>query len=311
MQEIFNDKFTEKMPDFFEGRRFYSADTWLKKHFGEKTIKLAIDGGFTCPNRDGTKGVGGCTFCSDSGSGEFASSVDEQIALLSSKWPKAKYLAYFQNHTNTYAPVEELRQKYYEVLANPKISGLVIGTRPDCLSDEVLDLLSEINETHFLWLELGLQTIHDKTAESLNRCYDLCTFDSACQRLSQRNIKYVAHLILGLPEETEEMMLQSVRHVASMPGIFGMKLHLLNIVKGSTMETTHGDYQPFDSIDSYVDLVVRALEIIPSNITIHRLTGDAPRPILINPPWSFNKRTILNRINEQLNLRDTWQGKRI
>ena len=298
------------IPCFFENRRFYPADLYLKNHFGQKTIKLAIDGGFTCPNRDGSKGTGGCTFCSDSGSGEFASTIDSQIALLSAKWPKAKYLAYFQNHTNTYAPAEELREKYFKVLSDPVIEGLVIGTRPDCLSREVLDLLSEINRDHFLWVELGLQTIHEQTAEAINRCYDLSVYDEAVKELSARGIRYVVHLILGLPGESDDMMLDSVRYVSASPGIFGIKLHLLNIVKGSSMEKTHGDYVPFDSIDSYVDLAVRCLEIIPPEITIHRLTGDAPRHILINPPWSFNKRTILNRINEQLNLRDTWQGKK-
>lgn len=306
MNKFFNDK----IPSWFGEKRFYPADLWLKKHFGEKTIKLAIDGGFTCPNRDGTKGVGGCTFCSDSGSGEFASTISEQIDLLSKKWPKAKYLAYFQNHTNTYAPVEVLKEKYLSALSDPKIEGLVIGTRPDCLSDEVLSLLSEINRDHFLWLELGLQTIHEKTSAELNICYGLSAFDEACKKLNDHNIRYVVHLILGLPGETSDMMLESVRYVAQKTGLFGMKLHLLNIVKGSAMERTHSDYQPFSSIDSYVDTVCRCLEIIPPQITIHRLTGDAPRSILINPPWSFNKRTILNRIDEQLNLRDTWQGKK-
>lgn len=306
MKEIFK----KEIPSFFEDQRFNSANLWLKNKFNSKTIKLAIDGDFTCPNRDGTKGTGGCTFCSDSGSGEFASTIEDQIKLLSAKWPNAKYLGYFQNHTNTYAPVDQLREKYYSVLANPKIQGLVIGTRPDCLSDEVLDLLEEINKEHFLWIELGLQTIHQSTADDFNRCYDLNVFDDAVRKLSQRNIKYVVHVILGLPGETDEMMLQSVEYVSTRPGIFGMKLHLLNIVKGSVMEKTHGDYSSFDSIDSYVDLVVRCLEIIPPNVTIHRLTGDAPRSILISPPWSFNKRTILNRINDQLHLRNTWQGKK-
>ena len=306
MSQIFN----EKIPSFFGDKRFYSADAWLKNYFGQKTIKLSIDGGFTCPNRDGTKGIGGCTFCSDTGSGEFASSIDEQIELYKKKWPNAKYLAYLQNHTNTYAGVDVLEHKYYDILSNEKIEGLVIGTRPDCLSEDVLNLLERINKTHFLWVELGLQTIHQKTAENINRCYDLECFDNAVSELAKRNIKFVVHLILGLPGETEEMILESVKYVSSIKGLFGIKLHLLNIVKGSTMEKTHRDYMPFDSIDSYVNLVVKCLEIIPSSITIHRLTGDAPRPILINPPWSFNKRTILNRINEQLNLRDTWQGKK-
>ena len=307
MTKVFN----QDLKDFFGEQRYNSISNWLKKEFGEKTIKLAIDGGFTCPNRDGSKGYGGCIFCSDNGAGEFASDVEDQIRLFSDKWPHAKYLAYFQNHTNTYAPVDELRYKYYEVLANPKIGGLVIGTRPDCLSDEVLDLLEEINKTHFLWVELGLQTIHDTTAVLINRCYDLAVFDEAMDNLSKRGIKTVVHLILGLPGETKDMMLESVKYVSSIPGLFGMKLHLLNVVKGSRMEKLYSDYQPFNSIEEYVNLVVECLEYIPPQITIHRLTGDAPRSILISPPWSFNKRTILNGINERLHLLDTWQGKKI
>lgn len=293
----------------FHNKRFNSISDYLIEYFGEKTIKLAIDGGFTCPNRDGLKGTGGCLFCSDTGSGEFSSNIDDQIKLFSSKWPKAKYLGYFQNHTNTYAPVNELREKYYSILDNEKIEGLVIGTRPDCLSDEVLDLLSEINEKHFLWIELGLQTIHEKTAKLINRCYDLKTFDDAMHKLSKRGIKTVIHLILGLPGETESDMLESVRYVANIPGLFGMKLHLLNVVKGSGMEKEYPNYVPFKSIEEYVSLVVKCLEIIPPDVTIHRLTGDAPRPILIAPVWSFNKRTILNGINDRLNLMDTYQGK--
>lgn len=297
------------LQNLFGDKRYHSISTWLKRTFGEKTIKLAIDGGFTCPNRDGSKGVGGCIFCSDSGSGEFASDIDGQIRLLSDKWPHARYLGYFQNHTNTYAPVSELAAKYNEVLKNPKIEGLVIGTRPDCLSEEVLDLLSEINKTHFLWVELGLQTIHEDSANLINRCYDLSVFDQAMVQLSARGIKTVVHLILGLPDESHDDMLDSVRYVSSVPELFGMKLHLLNIVKGSQMEYLYPDYQPFASIEEYVNLVVECLEIIPPEVTIHRLTGDAPRSILINPPWSFNKRTILNGIDDRMHLLDTWQGK--
>ena len=301
---------TQKIPSALRGKRFNSISDYLREEFGEKTIKLAIDGGFTCPNRDGSKAFGGCTFCSDSGSGEFSSNIEDQIALLSDKWPSAAYLAYFQNHTNTYAPVSELREKYFAVLKDPRIKGLVIGTRPDCLSEEVLDLLSEINRTHYLWVELGLQTIHEETAEAINRCYPLEVFDKAMEDLRSRGIRAVVHLILGLPGETEEMMLESVKYVASKPDLFGMKLHLMNLVKGSTLAETDPDYVSFTDIATYVDLVVRCLEIIPPSVTIHRLTGDAPRPILISPVWSFNKRTILNSINDRLNLLDTWQGKK-
>lgn len=295
--------------DLFGEQRFHSISTWLKREFGEKTIKLAIDGGFTCPNRDGSKGYGGCLFCSDNGAGEFASNIEDQIKLYADKWPHAKYLGYFQNHTNTYAPVDELREKYEAILANPKIEGLVIGTRPDCLSEGILDLLGEINKTHFLWVELGLQTMHEETAQLINRCYDLSVFEEAMAGLRSRGIKTVVHLILGLPGETREMMLDSVRYVANQPELFGMKLHLLNVVKGSRMAVDYSDYQPFASIEEYVNLVVECLELIPPQVTIHRLTGDAPRSILITPPWSFNKRTILNGINDQLRIRDTWQGK--
>ena len=236
-----NTALNEDLQKLFGDKRYHSISTWLKRTFGEKTIKLAIDGGFTCPNRDGSKGVGGCIFCSDSGSGEFASDIDGQIRLLSDKWPHARYLGYFQNHTNTYAPVSELAAKYNEVLKNPKIEGLVIGTRPDCLSEEVLDLLSVINKTHFLWVELGLQTIHEDSANLINRCYDLSVFDQAMVQLSARGIKTVVHLILGLPGESHDDMLDSVRYVSSIPGLFGMKLHLLNIVKGSQMEYLYPD----------------------------------------------------------------------
>ncbi|MBR4861703.1 MAG: TIGR01212 family radical SAM protein [Firmicutes bacterium] len=304
-----NEKIKE-YKELFGEQRFHSISTWLKRQFGEKTIKLAIDGGFTCPNRDGSKGHGGCLFCSDNGAGEFASNVEDQIQLYSDKWPNARYLGYFQNHTNTYAPVSELREKYEAILANPKIEGLVIGTRPDCLSEEVLDLLGEINKTHFLWVELGLQTMHEETAQLINRCYSLDVFEEAMEGLRSRGIKTVVHLILGLPGETREMMLESVKYVANQPDLFGMKLHLLNVVKGSRMEADYSEYQPFASIEEYVNLVVECLELIPPQVTIHRLTGDAPRSILITPPWSFNKRTILNSINEQLHLRDTWQGKK-
>ena len=301
---------TKEMPPELRGKRINTISDHLKDRFGKKTIKLAIDGGFTCPNRDGSKGFGGCTFCSDTGSGEFSSDIDDQIRLLSDKWPDAAYLAYFQNHTNTYAPVDELRKKYYEVLKDPRIKGLVIGTRPDCLGDDVLDLLSEINSGYFLWVELGLQTIHEKTAERINRGYELPEFDRAMEELNKRGIRAVVHLILGLPGETREMMLDSVRYVSGKPGLFGMKLHLMNLVRGSTLAVTDPDYVSFPDIATYVELVVDCLEIIPPSVTIHRMTGDAPREILISPVWSFNKRTILNSINERLNLLDTWQGKK-
>ncbi len=281
---------------------------YLKKHFGEKTVKLAIDGGFTCPNRDGTKSDKGCTFCSSNGSGDFASNISKQMTLLQNKWPKAKYIAYFQNHSNTYADVSILREKFKEALSDNNISGIAIATRPDCFNEDIYKLLDEINQQSFLWVELGLQTIHERTAKEINRCCTLSDYDNAVKKLTSLNIRVVTHLIFGLPNESKKDMLTSVQYVCK-DNIFGIKLHMLNIVKGSIMASTHPDYLPFQSIEEYVNLVVDALEVIPPQITIHRMSADAPRPILINPPWSYKKRTILNGILHELKRRNSWQGK--
>ncbi len=289
------------------GERYNSIGNWLKEYFGTKTVKLSIEAGFTCPNRDGTIGYGGCAFCSSGGSGELASTIEEQIELLSSKWPNATYLAYFQSHTNTYAPVSELREKYYAALSDPRISGIAIATRPDCLDKDVLELLDEINKNHFLWVELGLQTVHPKTSEMLGIGYDLACYDKAVSELSARDIKVVSHLILGLPGETRSDMFESLHHAIE-GGIWGLKLHLLNIVSTARMNEMYPHYVPFESIDEYTELVVDMLEVIPESITMHRLTGDVPRSILVAPEWSYKKRTILNEINRKLRERNTYQG---
>lgn len=309
------------------GQRFNSIGEYLKNHFDSKVIKLSLDGGFTCPNRDGTCGVGGCIFCSADGSGEFSGDIPGQLRLLSKKWPHGKYIVYFQNHTNTYAPASELRKKFYDALnyeTDSEIVGIAIATRPDCLSAEVLDLLSELNENTFLWVELGLQTIHDTTARTINRGYDLNVFDDAMQKLKERSIRTVVHLIFGLPKiitghaklpgdsliipETREEMLESVRYVCSKDP-FGLKLHMLNVVRGSQLEKLCPHYVPFDSPEEYIKLVCDALEIIPPDITMHRLTADAPRHILIAPEWSYRKRTILNGIEKELRMRNSYQGR--
>ena len=314
--------------------RINMISPWLKNHYTElglntpaKIVKLSLDGGFTCPNRDGSKGTGGCLFCSESGSGDMASTAADdiglalanQIHLLSDKWPAdkydLKYIAYFQSHTNTYASVDELREKFEAALTVPDVVGLAIATRPDCIPDDVLDLLAELNEKTFLWVELGLQTIDDSTAQAMNLCHDLADYDDAVSRLTARGIRVVTHLILGLPGETRKMMLDSVRHVcepldgATGKRIFGLKLHMLNVVRGSGMAQTMPDYVPFDSMEEYIDLLIEALEIIPPEITLHRISGDAPRATLIAPEWSYKKRTILNSIHRELRQRDTWQGR--
>lgn len=292
------------------GERYYSISNYLKEQFGCKTVKLSIDAGFTCPNRDGTVGTGGCAFCSGGGSGELSSTIEEQIELLKDKWPDAAYLAYFQSFTNTYAPVDELREKYYSALKDPRVKGIAIATRPDCLGDDVLDLLSEINKDYFLWIELGLQSIHNRTTEYLGIGYGLETYDEAMRKLNERGIKVVSHIILGLPGESKQDMMESVEHVCKM-GTWGIKLHLLNIVKTARLYQMIPDYVPFESIDEYTDLVVDLLEIIPPGVTIHRLTGDVPRKLLVSPEWSYHKRTILNEINRKLKVRNTNQGAKL
>lgn len=316
--------------------RINNISFWLKKKFGRKMIKLSIDGGFTCPNRDGSKAFGGCLFCGEGAGGDFASDIDSQIRLYQAKWPDAGYIAYFQNHTNTYAPADELRRKYYEALDDPRISGIAIATRPDCLGiaedsiadlqgsadnrqtdfqrltdsgSGVLDLLSEINDHHFCWVELGLQTSNDKTADLINRCYPTSVYDDAMDALNGRGIRTVTHIILGLPGETEEDMRASVDH-AIKKNTWGIKLHMLNVVKGSRLAVEMPDYVPFNNIDEYINLVCDLVEIIPPDITIHRLTADAPRSILIAPEWSYMKRSILNGIHAELRRRGTRQGSR-
>lgn len=291
------------------GERYYSISDYLKKTFGTKTIKLSLDGGFTCPNRDGTVGTGGCAFCSSSGSGEFASSISDQISLLSDKWPEAKHIAYFQNHTNTYAPVSYLRKLYYDALEDSRIDGIAIATRPDCLGEDVLDLLEEIHRNHFLWVEPGLQTIHPKTSEMMGIGYSIKVFEKAMSALKARGIRTVLHVILGLPGESRQDMFETVSYVAKIHP-FGMKIHMLNVVRGSRLYDMMPDYVPFRSIEEYCELVVDLLEIIPPDVTIHRLTADTQRGLLVAPEWSYRKRTILNTINRRLKERNTCQGAR-
>ncbi|HVI42105.1 MAG TPA: TIGR01212 family radical SAM protein [Anaerovoracaceae bacterium] len=295
------------MTAIFDDQPFNSIGNYLKERFGCKVIKLSLDAGFTCPNRDGTKGTGGCIFCSAEGSGDFASDIPGQIQLLSKKWPSGKYIAYFQSHTNTYAPVEVLREKYYQALEYPDVIGIAIATRPDCLSEEILELLSELNEKTFLWVELGLQTIHENTAQLINRCYPLAVFDQAVEALSRLHIKTVVHLILGLPGETREDMFASVRYVCR-KDIFGIKLHLMNVLKGTGLAEFYPDRIRIPKKEEYISLVVDALEIIPQQITIHRVTADAPRHLLIAPAWGYEKRSVLNGINKEFKQRGSYQG---
>ena len=295
------------MENIFGSRHFNAIGPYLKEVFGDRIAKLSIDAGFTCPNRDGTKGVGGCIFCSADGGGHYASDIPGQIRLLSVKWPESKYIAYFQSYTNTYAPVGILREKYEAALSAPGVVGLAVATRPDCLSPDVLALLSELNQKTYLWVELGLQTIHNETAERVNRCYPLSVFDQAMTDLRSAGIRTVVHLIFGLPGENRADMLASVDYVAAKEP-FGIKLHQLYVMKGTALALMGpAAVRPLEKKE-YVDLVVDALEHIPQTITIHRLTGDPPEGTLLSPLWCPDKRSVLNGIQKEFKARGSFQG---
>lgn len=303
----------------WHGKRYYSLDSYLKNTFGEKIYKVSLDGGFTCPNRDGTLGTRGCIFCSEGGSGDFASDsyltikeqIEKGIRLIEGKSNAQKFIAYFQAFTNTYGPLEKLNRLYREAICHEKIAALSIGTRPDCLSPEVLTLLSELNQIKPVFVELGLQTIHDETARQIRRAYPLSCFDHAVKELHQRGINVVTHLILGLPGETEEMMLESVRYLNNLP-IDGLKLSLLHVLKNTDLGTLYKK-QPFPvyELDDYVSLVIRCIEELREDIVIHRLTGDGPKDLLIAPHWTLHKRKVLNEISRRMKETDSYQGKRL
>lgn len=282
-----------------------TVNEYLKETFGEKVYKIAIDGGFTCPNRDGTKGARGCIFCSGAGSGDFAESrnksITEQIEdgkrKVALKKP-GKYIAYFQAFTNTYAPIEELRTKFYEAVNHPDIVAISIATRPDCLPDDVIALLEELNRIKPVWIELGLQTIHESTAKYIRRGYELKEFDSAVEKLAAIGIpQIIVHVILGLPGETEGMMLETVKYVVESKAN-GIKLQLLHVLRGTDLarEYEEGKFETFE-MEEYLSLVKRCVDIIPEEMVIHRLTGDGAKKDLIAPLWSANKKRVLNALN--------------
>lgn len=297
-------------------KRYKALHDELKMEFGQKVIKLSIDGGFTCPNRDGTVGTRGCIFCGEEGSGEFAGSrfnpirvqAEEQKKLLSKKWNTDKYIIYFQNFTNTYAPIDRLRQLYYEALSIEGVVGIAIATRSDCLGPDVLNLLSEINEKAYLWVELGLQTIHDRTARFIRRGYPLEVYDEAIRNLKARNIKTVTHVILGLPGESRDEILETVKYVGN-TGTWGIKLHSLYIQKDTDLYWYYlKNPFPIMSKEEYVSLVVDALEILPPNMVIHRLTGDCKKSLLYEPKWTLDKLSVIASIEKELKVRNTHQG---
>lgn len=287
---------------------YLSFNKYLKDKLGQKVYKISLDGGFTCPNRDGKIDTRGCIFCSKGGSGDFAQnrnlSITEQIEngkkIVEKKIKSGKYIAYFQAFTNTYAPVEILRAKYSEAIKHPDIVALSIATRPDCLGDDVIELLDEMNKIKPVFVELGLQTIHSDSAKYIRRGYSLEVYNEAVKKLKNIGVNIVVHIILGLPNESEEDMLESVKYVCQSQ-IDGIKLQLLHIIAGTDLAKDYekGLFKTLE-FDEYVELIAKCVAIIPKNIVIHRLTGDGAKKDLIAPLWSADKKRVLNAINKAL-----------
>ena len=298
-------------------RKIYMLNDFLKEKFNEKIYKVSLDGGFTCPNRDGKVSRGGCIFCSENGSGDFTATklksihaqIEEQIDLVSKKYKGDKYIAYFQNFTNTYAEVSYLRKIYEEALSHEKIVGLAIATRPDCLEDDVLELLAELNKKTFLWVELGLQTLNDDVAKYFNRAYKTEIYKEASEKLNRLNIKFVTHIIIGLPKEEEEDYLKTAIFAQNC-GTWGIKLHLMYVVKNTPLEKLYlNGGLKVNTKEEYVEKVINILENISPEIVVHRLTGDGDRETLVAPLWSIKKIDVLNSIHKELKRRNTYQGK--
>ncbi len=316
--------FPDKMPSDYKealklwhGKPYNSLNHYLQARFGEKIYKIALNGGFTCPNRDGNLGTRGCIFCSAGGSGDFAGDraldisrqLHEGKKLLSEKNAGSRYIAYFQAFTNTYGPIERLEKLYSEAIAAPEVEVLSIATRPDCLSPEVIELLEALNQIKPVWIELGLQTIHEKTARFIRRGYGLDTFTDALARLQNAGIETIVHTILGLPGETAEDIIKTHLFLAKLP-IQGIKLQLLHVLKGTDLADIYTN-TPFHifSMEEYTDLVIRCLEVLPPDMIIHRITGDGPKNLLMAPLWSGHKKLVLNTIHHEFKTRSTWQGR--
>ena len=300
----------------FDNKRYHTWNYYLRNTFGEKIFKVSINAGFTCPNIDGKITYGGCTYCSKEGSGDFAGNPKDDLIkqfydireMMLKKWPKAKYIGYFQAYTNTYAPLEVLKEKYETILELEDVIGLSISTRPDCLPDDVVEYLGELNERTNLWVELGLQTIHDSTSKIINRGHDYKTFLEGVEKLKSKNIKVIVHIINGLPGEDYNMMMETARAVSKM-GVDGIKIHLLHVIKNTPMEKMlqNGMLKLMDQ-DEYINLVCDQLEILPEEMIVHRLTGDGKREDLVGPLWSLKKWEVLNQIDATLKERNSFQG---
>lgn len=299
-----------------DNKRYHTLNYYLKNRFNSKVFKVSLNAGFTCPNIDGTKGYGGCIYCSKSGSGEHGGNPNKDLTtqfyevkdVIEKKWPNSRYIAYFQARTNTYAPLEVLKSKYEEVLKIDNVIGLFIATRCDAITEDTLDYLEELNKRTYLTIELGLQTIHEKTSKLINRGHTLEEFDSMVKKLRNRNIDVVVHIINGLPYETEDMMLDTVKHLNTLD-IQGIKIHMLHILKGTKLAKIYNE-KPFHVLtkEEYIDIVCDQLEYINENIVINRITGDPSIDDLIEPNWLVKKFCVLNDIDKEMVKRDSYQG---
>ena len=297
-------------------KRYHTLDYFYKNRFDSKVFKVSLNAGFSCPNIDGTVGTGGCIYCSKTGSGEFAGcitdSLEEQFNkiknMMHKKWPKAKYIGYFQARTNTYAPVKILKSYYEKVLSFDNVIGLNIATRPDAISDECLDYLEELNKKTYLTIELGLQTTNELTSKLINRCHSLSCFEKMVKELRKRNINVVVHIINGLPYETKEDMLNTVKYLNKLD-IQGIKIHMLSIIKDTPLEKLYKE-KPFKILtkEEYIDIVIDQLEYLREEIVIHRITGDPDPKELVEPTWLIKKFCVLNDIDKEMVRRDTYQG---
>lgn len=300
-------------------KRYHTLDYFYKEKFKEKVFKVSLDAGFTCPNIDGTVGYGGCIYCSKKGSGDFAGNKNEPIetqfetikSVMLHKWPKAKYIGYFQAHTNTYAPVEKLKEIYEKILNKENVVGLNIATRPDAITDECLEYLKELNKKTYLTIELGLQTTNPNTAKLINRCHTLSCFEEMVKKLRQENINVVVHIINGLPYETKEDMLNTVKYLNTLD-IQGIKIHMLSILKDTAIEELYKKEKfPLLTKEEYIDIVISQLELLRKEIVIHRITGDPKIDDLVEPDWLTKKFCVLNDIDKEMIRRNTYQGKLI
>ena len=303
----------------YNNKRYHTLDYFYKQKFGNKVCKISLNAGFTCPNIDGKVGYGGCIYCSKIGSGEYAGDVKDDLItqfnnvkkVMTNKWPNSKFIGYFQAHTNTYAPLDILRQKYECILDQDNVVGLNIATRPDSISDECLNYLEELNKKTYLTIELGLQTIHEKTSKYINRCHTLDCFEEMVKKLRKRNIDVVVHIINGLPYETKEMMIETVKYLNTLD-IQGVKIHMLSILKDTKLSKLY-EKEKFKTLtrDEYIDIVCDQLEYLRPEIVIHSITGDPKVSDLIEPDWLIKKVTILNDIDKEMVKRNSYQGKKL